>query len=119
VGIRDVGRLVALATEWDWRKVVGVSFYEQMLGGKVAGHLAQFIGSREGQDAGEADIATHGDRRFRQGAGRAEAVRQEGEIAAGVAFLLQDQGDVGVARGRPGGRGVSLWRPGVRCYMLL
>jgi hypothetical protein len=96
VGMRDVGGLVALATEGDWRNVGGISVYEQMLGGRVAGDLAQFIGSQEGQNAGEADIATHGDRRFRQGAGRAEAVQQEREIAAGVTFLLQDQGDVGV-----------------------
>jgi hypothetical protein len=116
--MRDVDGLVAFASEDNWRKVGGVSLYEQMLDGKVAGDLAQFIGSSEGQDAGEADIAAHGDRRFRQGAGRAEAVQQEGEIAAGVAFLLQDQGDVGVAGVDAGGRGVSLWRPVVRCHIL-
>ena len=111
-GVGDIGRLVALAAERHRREVRRVGLHQQPIRWKIAGDLPQFSGFREGQDAGEADIAAHRDRRLGQRPRRAEAVQQEAELAAAITFILQDSGDVVRRRrghgwraaGRPAGR---------------
>ena len=88
--------LVPLAAKRHRGEIRRVGLHQQTLGRNVARDLAQFIGSREGQDPRETDIPAHRDRRLRQGARGTEAMQQKGEIAAVVAFFPQDQGDIGV-----------------------
>ena len=89
-----------------------VGLHQQTVGRNVARYVPEFAGFREGQDAGEADIAAERDAGLGQRAGGAEAVQEEGEVSPGIAFILQDCRDVvvGVAgmdgqrhAGQPGG----------------
>jgi hypothetical protein len=65
-GVRNECRFVTLAAEWHRREVRCISLHEQPIRWNVARYLSQFIGFREGQDAGEANMAADRDGRLRE-----------------------------------------------------
>ena len=56
-GVRDIGRLVALAAMRHRREIGRVGLDQQPVVRHVGGDRAQFLGILEGQDAGEGDVA--------------------------------------------------------------
>ncbi len=95
--VRHIGRLVALAAERLGRKIRCVGLDDHAIMRNRLGDLAQFFRFREGQDAGEGDVAAELDADARQIRTRRKAMQKEREGAL-PCLLGQDRRHVVVGR---------------------
>ena len=68
-GVRDIGRLIALAAERHRREIRRVGLHQQTFSGNIARDITDFLGFRECQNTGKADIAAELQRRLGQRTG--------------------------------------------------